>query len=214
MVELAIYAFVAAFIFFRLYSSLGRASSISFQSSCVTPEEQSDGAVFDAQHEPLDLCVDSVAEAGRVDCVAPGIESMRELNAEFSLRRFMSGSSAAFEVIMKALNAGDTEVLRSLLTDGMYESFNEEIARRKSMGRVHDDVVVSIMSQKIFSAVVKDGVASITVKFITEQINIIRDLSSNIIDGDASKMNTVEDIWTFEKDARSPSHKWYLAATS
>ena len=213
MVELAIYAFVAAFIFFRLYSSLGRASNISFQSGCINPEGHSDKTVFDAQCEPADLCVDSVAEEGDVACVTSGIESMRELNQEFSLRRFMSGSSAAFEIIMKALSKGDLETLKPLLTSGMYESFEKEIARRKSLGHVHDDVVVSIISQKISAASVKDGVASITVKFITEQINIIRDASSNVIEGDAAKMNTVEDIWTFEKDARTPSHRWYLAAT-
>ncbi|KJV64785.1 tim44-like domain protein [Anaplasma phagocytophilum str. ApMUC09] len=214
MVELAIYAFVAAFIFFRLYSSLGRASSINFQGACATPEKPGDDRVaLDAKNDQQDIPLTSVTEEEHFEEVSPGIEVMRARSIDFSLRNFMAGSAAAFEVIMKALNRGDTELLSSLLSDDIYKSFEKEIMRRNSEGHIHEDVVVSIVSQKITAAKVIGDVAAITVKFLTEQINVVRNAAGDVIAGSTSKINVVEDFWTFEKNANSPSRKWYLSAT-
>ena len=214
MVELAIYAFVAAFIFFRLYSSLGRASSVSFQSGCSGPEGADNGRVVcDSQSESPDLSLDTVTDAEHSASVAPAIAQIHAKNAEFSLKSFMSGSAAAFELIMKALSGGDTELLSSLLTDDMYKSFEKEIERRRNEKRFHEDVVVSVLSQKIRAAKVEGDKAYITVKFLTEQINVIRDEDGNVTDGSTSSMNVVEDFWTFERDVNTPGKKWYLSST-
>ncbi|MDB1135569.1 Tim44/TimA family putative adaptor protein [Candidatus Anaplasma sp. TIGMIC] len=214
MVELAIYAFVAAFIFFRLYSSLGKASSINFHGGCATQEGPGDGRIpLDSQHESQDPELDTIVEPEFLESVTEGIEEVRSRDPSFSLQHFMSGSAAAFELIMKALGQGDVKVLSSLLSDSMYKSFEAEIQRRSSGGHVHEDVVVSVLSQRIEAAKVVKDIAYITVKFRTEQMNIVRDSSGTVVDGSVSKINVVEDLWTFEKDADSPSRKWYLSAT-
>ena len=214
MVELAIYAFVAAFIFFRLYSSLGRASSVSFQSGCSGPGGADDGRVVcDPQGDSPDVSLDTVTDAEHSASVAPAIAQIHARNSEFTLRNFMSGSAAAFELIMKALSKGDTELLATLLTDDMYKSFEKEIEQRRSEKRFHEDVVVSILSQKIHAARVEGDTAYIKVKFLTEQINVIRDGDGNVTDGSTSNINVVEDFWTFERDVIAPGRKWYLSST-
>ncbi|MDD9362953.1 MAG: TIM44-like domain-containing protein [Anaplasma sp.] len=41
----------------------------------------------------------------------------------------------------------------------------------------------------------------------------MRNAAGDVIAGSTSKINVVEDFWTFEKNANSSSRKWYLSAT-
>ncbi|MGN7679049.1 MAG: Tim44/TimA family putative adaptor protein [Anaplasma sp.] len=215
MVELAIYAFVAAFIFFRLYSSLGKASSVSFQSSCIQPENIGDElAESDANSESPDVPIDSVIEGEFVGQASSILAAIKERCRDFSIRHFMEGSAAAFELIVKALNEGNTGLLSSLLNSRMYESFVKEIERRKDAGHVHEDVVVAITSQKITAAELVGNLATITVRFITEQINVVRNTAGEIVEGSVSKINVIEDTWKFEKDVTATARRWYLASTA
>ncbi|MGN7661708.1 MAG: Tim44/TimA family putative adaptor protein [Anaplasma sp.] len=215
MVELAIYAFVAAFIFFRLYGSLGKASSVSFQSSCIQPENVS-GELSEsgANSESPDVPIDSVVEGEPAGQVSSMLAAIKERCKDFSIRHFMEGSAAAFELIVKALNEGNTGLLSSLLNKSMYGSFVKEVERRKDAGRVHEDVVVAITSQKITAAGLVGDLATITVRFITEQINVVRDAAGEIVEGSVSKINVIEDTWKFEKDITVAARRWYLASTA
>ena len=59
-----------------------------------------------------------------------------------------------------------------------------------------------------------DGrVAFVTVKFVTEQIEVTRDSAGDIIGGDATRVTTVSDIWTFARNTRSRNPNWTLVAT-
>ncbi|MCU7611752.1 Tim44/TimA family putative adaptor protein [Anaplasma capra] len=216
MVELAIYAFVAAFIFFRLYSSLGKASSVSLQPSAIYPEQVVDEqSASDGSIASQDTLVSSVVEESEhSDQVLGTLGTIKERSRDFSVKHFMEGSAAAFEAIVKALNKGNAELLSSLLNKSMYSSFVREMERRKSAGRVHEDVVVSVTSQKITNAELKGNLAAITVRFLTEQINVIRDTEGNVVDGSVSKISVIEDTWRFERDITTAGRKWYLASTS
>jgi predicted lipid-binding transport protein (Tim44 family) len=59
-----------------------------------------------------------------------------------------------------------------------------------------------------------DGrVAFVTVKFVTEQIEVTRDSAGEVIEGDPTKVTTVSDIWTFARNTRSRNPNWTLVAT-
>ncbi len=59
-----------------------------------------------------------------------------------------------------------------------------------------------------------DGrVAFLTIKFVSEQINVTRDEQGEAVDGDASHVATVTDIWTFARNTRSRNPNWTLVAT-
>ncbi|ACZ49618.1 Tim44-like domain containing protein [Anaplasma centrale str. Israel] len=216
MVELAIYAFVAAFIFFRLYGSLGKASSVNFQPSAIYPGQVSgEQAASDGSVKPQDIPVDSVvADSAPVDQISSVFEAIKARNKDFSVKHFIEGSAAAFEAIVSALNQGNTELLSSLLNRHMYNSFVKEVERRRDAGRVHEDVVVSITSQKVTNAELEGNFATITVQFVTEQINVVRDVEGQVVDGSTSKVNVIEDTWKFERDVTAAGRRWYLASTS
>ncbi|CAH58476.1 Tim44/TimA family putative adaptor protein [Ehrlichia ruminantium] len=209
MVELAIYAFVAAFIFFRLYNSLGRTSGLQ-------PNNHSQPVSIliqeDNNHDYTDIDIESVMESCD-DNDKSIMSTIKRKDREFSLKYFMDGSMKAFDIIIKAFNEGNTQILCSLLDKDLYNSFLTEIEYRKNLGQVYEDVIVSIIHHKITKLKLSGNIAHITVKFISEQINFVKDQEGNILQGSTSKINKIEDVWTFKKDmSLLTSKKWYLSS--
>ena len=53
-----------------------------------------------------------------------------------------------------------------------------------------------------------------TVKFVSEQINVTRDAAGTAVEGDAQQIATVTDVWTFSRNTRSRDPNWLLVATA
>ncbi|AAZ68809.1 Tim44/TimA family putative adaptor protein [Ehrlichia canis] len=208
MVELAIYALLAAFIFFRLYNSLGKTSGLQ-------PNNHSQAisiVVEDTQeYDDAEIEIESVMDTCNKDEKSI-INQIKKKDKEFSLKHFMDGSIKAFEIIIKAFNEGNVHILSMLLDTNLYNSFSEEIENRKKLNHVYEDIIVSVTSHKIIKLDLSGNIAYITVKFITEQINFVKDKDDNVIQGSTSKINKIEDVWTFRKDITLSNKKWYLNA--
>jgi predicted lipid-binding transport protein (Tim44 family) len=55
--------------------------------------------------------------------------------------------------------------------------------------------------------------AFVTIKFVSEQVNVTRDAEGRIVDGDPNHVAKVTDIWTFARNTRSRDPNWALVAT-
>ena len=55
--------------------------------------------------------------------------------------------------------------------------------------------------------------ATVTVEFISDQIKVVRDSEENIIDGDPDTIESLTDLWTFNRDVTSPNPNWILTRT-
>ncbi|RZB12807.1 Tim44 domain-containing protein [Ehrlichia minasensis] len=208
MVELAIYALLAAFIFFRLYNSLGKTSGLQPNNYSQTISM----VVEDTQeYDDVEVEIESVMDTCDKNEKSI-INQIKKKDKEFSLKHFMNGSIKAFEIIIKAFNEGNVHILSMLLDANLYNSFSEEIENRKKLNHVYEDIIVSVISHKIIKLDLSGNIAYITVKFITEQINFVKDKDDNIIQGSTSKINKIEDVWTFRKDITLSNKKWYLNA--
>jgi predicted lipid-binding transport protein (Tim44 family) len=53
----------------------------------------------------------------------------------------------------------------------------------------------------------------VTVKFVTEQVNVTRDADGNVVDGEAAKVTVLTDLWTFARDTRNRDPNWALVRT-
>jgi predicted lipid-binding transport protein (Tim44 family) len=56
--------------------------------------------------------------------------------------------------------------------------------------------------------------AHITVKFVSEQINVTRDEQGDVVDGNPNAVIDVTDFWTFAHDTKSRDPNWTLVATN
>ena len=50
-------------------------------------------------------------------------------------------------------------------------------------------------------------------RFTSEQINVTRDTAGDMVEGDPRQIDTVVDLWTFERDTRSRDPNWQLVET-
>ena len=119
----------------------------------------------------------------------------------------------AFDLILGAYAAGETRTLRPLLSDEVFGNFSQAIRSREQAGETMDDTLIGIKKAEIAEAYMEGHTALVTVKFVSEQINVFRDENGDVIDGDPSAIAEVTDFWTFARDTRSPDPNWTLVAT-
>ena len=103
--------------------------------------------------------------------------------------------------------------LRPLLAGDVFEPLERAAQEREKAGQTLETVLVSIDESEIIEAGVDKRTASVTVRFVSHQINITRDAEGRIIDGDPHEAVEVIDIWTFERHTRARDPNWTLVAT-
>ena len=143
-----------------------------------------------------------------------GLEQIRRADHEFSPRRFAQGAQAAFEMVVEAFAKGDTATLRPLLGDDVYDEFAAAIRDRMAEGHVQETTIVALDAAEIISAEMRASTARVTVKFVSQQINVVRDKEGEEVGGDPSLIERVTDIWTFARNTRSSDPNWALIETS
>ena len=143
-----------------------------------------------------------------------GLEQIRRADHEFSPRRFVTGSQAAFEMVVEAFANGDTATLRPLLGDDVYDEFAAAIRDRLAEGHAQETTIVALDAAEIISAEMRASTARVTMKFVSQQINVVRDKDGEEVGGDPSLTERVTDIWTFARNTRSSDPNWALIETS
>lgn len=147
------------------------------------------------------------------DPLQAGLSQIRAADSEFDTDQFTEGAKSAFEMIVNSYASGDRETLRPLLSDEVYENFGQAIAGRTDKKHTLETTLVAVRSADLLEASMDGRVAFLTVKIVTEQINVTRDEKGEVVDGDTSKVATVTDIWTFARNTRSRNPNWTLVAT-
>lgn len=227
--DLLILGGIAVFLILRLRASLGRRDGA--EGNHHDPFRDKDGEwsrdsgkdtdnVFKFPGQEPGKPDEPVAadEAGRAP-EAPPVETNPALAEIFardpSLDRngFLNGAKSAFEMVLQAYSVGDQNTLKFLLNDDVYNQFSAAIEAREANNQTMDFTMIGFKSAEITDASLEGSQASITVKFITDQVTAIRDSEDRIIDGDPSAVTTNIDIWTFSRDLGSRNPNWLLVST-
>jgi predicted lipid-binding transport protein (Tim44 family) len=149
--------------------------------------------------------------------VTAGLLEIAKFDPTLDPDGFLSGAGRAYEMIVSAFADGDRRALKDLLSKEVYDGFTAAIADREARGETIEQQFVGIKKAEIVEAEVKNGVASVTVRFVSELISATRDKSGQVISGDTQKIKDVTDIWTFSRDistAKARSNpNWRLVAT-
>ena len=132
----------------------------------------------------------------------------------FNKEKFIDGAKRAFEIIITAFSKEDTETLESLVSPKLIKKFQEVLHQRKTDGITAETDLISIISAEITNIKInKNNVAKIAVKFISEQVNLLKDKNNNVIEGDENFVQNITDIWTFERNITSTNPNWLLTST-
>jgi predicted lipid-binding transport protein (Tim44 family) len=213
--DIILLALVAAFLVLRLRSVLGRRTGTERPADPIRPPI--------AKREVGGDNVVSLTEASVRDAVAPagkaagakgdGLAQIRAADPQFDPAAFLQGARGAFEMIVHAFAAGDTAALRPLLSDDVYERFAEAIRQRVAAKETQETNIVSIKSTEISDAELQGRTAFVTVKFVSDQTNVLRAADGTVIDGGPDQVIEKTDFWTFARNLRSQDPNWLLVAT-
>jgi len=213
-IDIILFGMVAAFLVLRLRSVLGRRQG--FEQRPAEPPVPADasrpipaaaGPVIDGTAEPLrtrDL-PDPSSTAGQV------LMRMTGVDRNFHPARFLDGAEAAFRIIVAAFAAGDRSALRPLLSEDTFRAFDGAISAREAAGESQRTEIRAIDHATIDDADLRGTVADITVRFISDQVNITLGRDGSPVAG-ADAVTEITDLWTFEHDLVSPDPTWRLVA--
>ncbi len=223
-IDILFFAMVAAFIALRLRSVLGRRTGHerrrgggflgpSRANGAAEPKSASDNVVAlpDRSGAPTeaDAAIADLAEGK----VKTGLTQVRLADPGFDLSQFLAGARSAFEMIVEAYAAGDKDALRPLLADDVFAGFGGAIDQRRADGQTLDTQLIGIQEAEVVDAGVQGSRARVSVRFTSEQVNVVSDADGKEIEGDAGSAEVVVDIWTFERDTGSSDPNWILVET-
>ena len=217
-IDILFFAMVAAFIALRLRSVLGRRTGHERRRTegygNVSNEAASDNVVSIGDRGPVQSEVDqAIAALGEGD-VKQALLRVREADPQFDLKEFLSGARLAFEMIVDAYAAGDKTVLRPLLADQVFRGFARAIDERVAIEQSLDTQLLAVSKPEVIEAdLVEDSLARLTLRFESEQVNVVRDRDGKVVEGDPQTAENVVDLWTFERDTRSGDPNWMLIET-
>ncbi|MGE0741487.1 MAG: Tim44/TimA family putative adaptor protein [Hyphomonadaceae bacterium] len=191
LIEILILAFVAGFVLFRLYTTLGRRTG-SERPAEPTPAP-AQGELPREQAGPSPAAVQAAqGEAGE------GLTAIVRADPNFDVDYFLSGARGAYELIVNAFAKGDREALGPLLTPKVFESYSSAIDWRTEQGGAGPELV-RLKTAEIVDAALQSNIARVTVKFEAE-----------LAEG-AHGVRDARERWTFERDVRSNDPNWLLA---
>ena len=132
----------------------------------------------------------------------------------FNREKFLTGAERAFEIIISAFSKGDVETLEMLVSKSLLKKFQEIIEKRKAEGITSETDFIGFDDVEITNAKIsKSEVAKITVRFVSEQVNILKNKDGEVIEGDENFIQNITDSWTFERALTSTNPTWLLVST-
>ena len=220
--DIILFAMIAVFLILRLRSALGRRDDGPKRGhrdpfARVPDKDKPPAEVIPlpGRSEPRTSEAPKAAQpADPADAaLAAAFEQIHQLDRSFDPQGFASGARGAFEMILTAYASGDTKTLRSLLSPDVFSQFDHAVKERQTADQTLEATLVKFRSADVIEAWVEDRTANVTVKFVTEQVHIVRDKQGNVVEGEPNAIIDVTDIWTFARDTRSRDPNWALVAT-
>jgi predicted lipid-binding transport protein (Tim44 family) len=155
---------------------------------------------------PKDEALESLEDAA----LKKTLEQMKEVDDTLVFDEFVLGAKAAFDMVMDAYEKADRATLKMLLSDNLYREFDQELKQRAKKDEKPHTTLVSILSAMPVDATFKKHHARITIRFLSEQIYVVKDKEGTIIEGEKSRIDQVEDEWVFERQLRSRNPNWTI----
>ncbi len=224
--DIILFAAIAAFFVLRLRGVLGKRGghrksnkTDPFGRPSEEPEEdkiislpdrretgrETEGGGEDQERQAAENAASSPQEAA--------LAEIMRLDKSFDTTSFLAGSRGAFEMVIGAFAEGETKTLRPLLSNDVYRDFAGAIEDRERAGQTLETTLVGINSAEIMDAELQGRTAFVTVKFVSEQINVLRDKDGEVVPDEPSQVTKITDVWTFARNTRSRDPNWTLVAT-
>ena len=204
-IDLILFGMVAAFLVLRLRSVLGKRQGY---------ERPPEPAQRPAAQQPVGQATSrpTPVSSQLPAAVAQSVSRMRGVDPGFEPGQFLNGAEGAFRMIVQAFATGDRATLRGLLADDVYGGFEGAITARENAGEKQRTEIRAMNDVAIDAAELRGTVADVTVRFVSDQVNITMAADGSVAAG-SDAITELTDLWTFQRDLAQPDPTWKLVAT-
>ena len=216
--DIILFAMIAVFLVLRLRSVLGRRTGnerrrdLFVRRPRPAPDPTPDNGP--AASEPGRIAANPPTGSAPVDAVAEGVNRIRRADPSFDPSQFIEGARAAFEMIVTAFAASDKSALQPLLSGEVFQQFATAIDERVAAKETLETRILRLDEADIVEVELAGRTAQVTVRLVSQQVNVTRAMDGSIVDGDPEHPIEKTDYWTFARDTRSADPNWVLIATS
>jgi predicted lipid-binding transport protein (Tim44 family) len=212
-IDLILFAMVAAFLVLRLRSVLGKRTGFERPPQGEAAPGMAPAAPREA--EALPPPATAMGRRGIPDQRSPAGQALmriRDVDAGFDPAAFLGGAEGAFRMIVQAFAAGDRNTLRDLLSEDAFAGFDGAITAREQAGETQRTELRAIHDMGIEEAELRGTVADITVRIVSDQVNLTIARDGSISAG-AEAVTEITDLWTFQRDLGLSDPTWKLVGT-
>ncbi len=209
-IDLILFAMIAAFLVLRLRSILGKRTGFEGAPAATRPGVAAAAKPVAEPVQAARALPESNGPVGRT------MAAMQAQDRRFDPAQFLAGAEQAFRLIVAAFAAGQRDRLRPLLTPETFAAFEGVIAAREAEGHTQRTEIRAIEEATITDAQLAGSLATITVRFISSQVNISLDAAGNPVAG-TDAVTEIHDVWSFERNlvtqpGEQPDLTWRLSA--
>ena len=215
--DIIVLLIVVALIFQRLWKVLGTRPDVETKRVKLSREgaEKLYNLLKSEAEKDFKVNVKTIEELVPVDS-----KPLNEVDAvlvtipDFKKESFISGAKKAFQIITEAFNKADEKTLKMLVSTSIFNKMQAVIKQRQEDQITAETDFICFDKVEIIKASVNDkNKASISVEFVSEQVNLLRNKDNEVIEGDENYIQTIRDVWTFEKKLDPKILNWVLVST-
>jgi predicted lipid-binding transport protein (Tim44 family) len=136
-----------------------------------------------------------------------------DVDPTFEPRQFVDGAKVAYEMIVQGFAEGDRKSLKTLLSNEVYQGFDQAISQREKAGQTVKSTFVGVEKAEISDARLDGSEVTIIMRVVSQLISATYDAAGAVVEGNAESVAEVIDSWSFARDTRSRDPNWKLVQT-
>lgn len=212
-VDLVLLGMVAGFLVLRLRSVLGKRTGYEGQPGIGPRPARPAGRVIDSKAEPTPETGTAMPRQlpPRESPAGQALSRLQSVETSFSPGKFLDSAEHAFRLIVMAFAKGDRAALGPLLTAPLLQIFDQAITEREQANQTQHMTLHSIRSATIETAEVAADHATITVRFVSDQVSYTNNAANETLSG-TEAVTEITDLWTFDRQLGTRDPSWRLAA--
>jgi len=199
-IDILIFGIIAIFLIFRLKNILG--TKTGFEETNVNKKNEDKHFT---NVVPL--------KSNKDDVVDLELNKILDIDPNFNVNDFLSGSKNFFEMVLESFVSGNLENIKNFTKSSVIKSFKSAIDERNKEQETLIIDLKSIKENKITKATITKTSIKLNVVFETLQIRALMDKKDQIIDGDTENEILVKDEWIFERKINDNNPNWTLVET-
>ena len=217
--DLIFFVLVAAFLIIRLRSVLGRRTGnekrpkdiFMYQDTVLGSGKKK---TISEKEDIKEKSFDESLSKNKVNLKkGTALEKIYYFDQTFSTKKFLAGAKNAYQQIINSYANGEINKIKYLLDSKVFSTFSNEIKSRVKKKYTLEHTLISIKSAAVEKIYVKSSIADIVVKFVSEQVNLLKNKDGKVLKGNDEYIENHTNYWTFSKYLKSNDPNWKLIVT-